>query len=110
MLSMSSSDEHPSSTAAAQTTPDDCYCGLWQTAPSTLLEQSVPPGYCGLCQICQQPGHLRHFPGPVPRSDAYCDRHYRLVQWLHPLSFRGRRVWQVVLLLAVIAYTLLRSR
>ncbi len=82
-----------------------CYCGLWQTNPATLTEQGVPPGFCGICERCGQPGHTRHFPGPVPVTGSWCDRCYGIVAW------QGRAlrlaIPAAVLIIAVI-YLLLR--
>ncbi len=51
---------------------EDCYCDLRRTNPGVLEERGGPPGYCGICS-CGAPGHLRHYPGPVPVSSAWCD-------------------------------------
>ena len=33
--------------------------------------------FCGKCEVCKQPGHTRHYPGPVPYTGAWCDQHYQ---------------------------------
>jgi len=71
----------------------DCYCGLWDTDPEYLKREGIPKGYCGLCQVCGQPGHTRHHPGSVPYTGAWCDRHYRKLAWTHPLAFPGTLLW-----------------
>jgi hypothetical protein len=38
---------------------------------------------CGICERCREPGHTRHFPGPVPYTGAWCDRCYRIVGTRH---------------------------
>ncbi len=43
-----------------------CYCTPGQTS-------------CGTCERCGEPGHTRHYPGPVPSTGAWCDRCYRIV-------------------------------
>jgi hypothetical protein len=57
----------------------NCYCGLWETAPSILVEQGVPAGYCGMCDVCGAPGHLRHGPGAMAATLSWCDKCYRKV-------------------------------
>ena len=59
----------------------NCYCKLWQTSPATLSEQGIPPGYCGFCEVCGKPGHLRHAPGIAPYTDAWCDSCFKQI-WL----------------------------
>jgi len=70
-----------------------CYCDLWEKSPKTLEEQGVPRGYCGICRVCGKPGHLRHFPGAVPLTDAWCDAHYRRVMLFHPRGSIGCFLW-----------------
>ncbi|MEI6669429.1 MAG: hypothetical protein WCP29_14855 [Acidobacteriota bacterium] len=85
-----------------------CYCGLWQKSPETLERQNVPPGYCGLCQVCGKPGHLRHFPGAVPFTGAWCDRHYRRTLWLNPRGAIGSLIWMGVVGAIIVGMVLLR--
>ncbi len=87
--------------AHADPTGRNCYCGLWKTDPKLLRDQGVPPGYCGLCRVCGKPGHTRHFPGAVPLTDAWCDKHYRRVRNLHPLGAVGFFLWLAVAAVAV---------
>ena len=70
-----------------------CYCGLWEKSPETLEGQGIPRGYCGICKVCGKPGHLRHFPGAVPYTDAWCDKHYRRLLFLHPRGSIGCFLW-----------------
>ena len=84
-----------------------CYCGLWKTSPDTLRSQGIPPGYCGLCQTCGKPGHTRHFPGSAPYTGSWCDRHFRLTAWLHPLGEYGARLYLAAAVIAM-AVILLR--
>ena len=46
--------------------PRKCYC---------------QPGasHCGKCQVCGRPGHVCHFPGPLPYTGAWCDAHYAIL-------------------------------
>lgn len=66
-----------------------CYCGIWEKNPKLLESQGIPRGYCGLCEKCGRPGHARHFPGAVPYTGAWCDFHYRLLSFVHPLGSFG---------------------
>jgi hypothetical protein len=79
----------------------DCSCSLWSTDPHFLESQGVPRGYCGHCDVCGAPGHLRHFPGAVPVSSVWCDRHYRRTLWLHPMGARGKWLWTAVVAVLV---------
>jgi hypothetical protein len=86
----------------------DCYCSLWQSKPSVLEAQGLSPGYCGRCMTCGEPGHLRHHPGAVPFTGAWCDRHYRRLAWLHPLAWRGTLLWLGTVLVLIGAWYLRR--
>jgi O-acetyl-ADP-ribose deacetylase len=69
-----------------------CYCSLWEKSPQTLEKQGVPRGYCGICERCGKPGHLRHAPGTAPYTGAWCDRCYRMLAighyafWFMPIT------------------------
>ncbi len=43
--------------------------------------------YCGVCGICNNPGHISHHPGGIPYTGSWCDLCYeRLrVAFLNPL-------------------------
>jgi hypothetical protein len=84
-----------------------CYCELWSNDPQRLELQGVPRGFCGHCERCGQPGHARHFPGPLPTTGSWCDAHYHQTRWLHPLGYRGRWVYGSVVLLAAAIVALL---
>lgn len=71
----------------------NCYCDLWEKAPEMLEKQGIPRGYCGICEKCGQPGHLRHFPGPVPATGSWCDRHYLMTMILNPRGNIGMILW-----------------
>ena len=100
----------PNETGSGNTDPGDryCYCGLWETDPKFLRDQDIPPGYCGFCQVCGEPGHIRHFPGSAPYTGSWCDRHYRRVRNLHPLGAVGFFLWLVVLAAAVAGFVAYR--
>ncbi len=74
-----------------------CYCGLWDTQPDVLSAQGLSEGFCGRCTKCGAPGHSRHFPGPVPVTDSWCDRHYRLLFVTDPRTRSGLVVWLLVI-------------
>ena len=79
-----------------------CYCGLWRTSPETLEKQGLPRGFCGMCTVCGKPGHTRHFPGPVPMTLAWCDKHYFITKWRYrftsPLFWIGVGLVVIVVL------------
>jgi len=89
----------------AEPTERRCYCGLWQTNPGALERQGIPPGFCGLCQVCGKPGHVRHFPGAVPYTGSWCDRHYRRLKIRHPLGAIGFFLWVFVAVVVVAGVT-----
>lgn len=80
-----------------------CYCELWDTKPEVLRQQGLPEGHCGKCRSCGAPGHTRHFPGAVPFTGAWCDRHYRRTAILHPLGRPGVLVWLAALVAVLVA-------
>lgn len=57
---------------------------LWDTKPTHFRNSGVPEGYCGLCEVCERPGHSRHFPGASPATGTWCDKHYNRLRFLHP--------------------------
>lgn len=54
----------------------NCYCGVWDTKPAAFAAEGYPVGFCGRCEVCREPGHTRHYPGPVPYTGCWCDQHY----------------------------------
>lgn len=81
-----------------------CYCdGL---DAEFRRKHNIPDGFCGICERCGQPGHTRHYPGPVPYTGAWCDRCYRIVAWTWP--FRVPAVWIIVAVFAAILYPILK--
>lgn len=71
-----------------------CYCTvLREKDPDYFEKQGIPDGFCGVCIKCGKPGHTRHHPGAVPFTGAWCDRHYRVTAWTHPLAFPGGILW-----------------
>ncbi len=61
----------------------DCYCGARKAAG----ENGLPDGFCGVCDVCGRPGHIRPFPGASPQTGGWCARHYRIAAWI---SLQGR--------------------
>lgn len=92
----------------ADVNPQGCYCGLRQSRPGFLESQGVPPGFCGFCQVCHRPGHIRHHPGSVPMTGSWCDTHYRRLAWTHPLAIPGCLVWLAALAAGCLAIVTLR--
>lgn len=86
----------------------DCYCGDLDEA--SLRRRGIPPGFCGTCQTCGAPGHTRHHPGAVPSTGAWCDRCYRRLALLHPMTRIGCLVWLLfVAIAATVVVTLTRG-
>lgn len=57
-----------------------CCCGL--LAPKVLEQDGVPKGYCGLCDECGKPGHLRQG-FSAPATQVWCDACWKLhVRWV----------------------------
>ena len=68
-MSSSKSDDIPELTDGC-----DCYCDLWTTNPEHLQEQGLPPGFCGFCDVCGEPGHtIAH--SNRPTTGAWCEEH-----------------------------------
>ena len=85
-----------------------CYCSLWQEDPAFLKKQKIPAGYCGLCEKCGRPGHIRHFPGAAPYTGSWCERHYRQTMIIHPLGRIGVILYFFFILTGVIVFVLVR--
>ena len=80
----------------------DCYCRIWDTDPASFVELGYAEGFCGVCERCGDPGHTRHFPGPVPYTGSWCDRCYRFLMWTWP--FRTVIGWVFIAIIAAIAF------
>lgn len=83
-----------------------CYCELWDKNPAYFEERGVPRGYCGFCETCEKPGHIRHFPGGVPYTGCWCDFHYRRLSLVHPLGSLGSMLYAglVVLMILIVMF------
>lgn len=66
-------------TATERSSRIGCYCSVWDKDPEFYPKQNVPEGYCGICKRCKEPGHTRHYPGPVPYTGAWCDSCYKFL-------------------------------
>jgi hypothetical protein len=84
-----------------------CYCTLWDKDPAFLNNNNIPTGYCGLCDKCGKPGHTRHFPGAVPYTGTWCEKHYRQTMIIHPLGRIGIILYFFIIFSGVIAFVLL---
>ena len=84
-----------------------CYCDAPGLGPEYFESRGIPPGFCGLCERCGAPGHTRHFPGAVPCTGCWCDRHYRLLSLVHPLGFPGGLLYAAAIGAAVAVVVLL---
>ena len=73
---------------------NNCYCG-------------PDDDFCGECQVCGRPGHLRHFPGAVPYTGAWCDWHYWRLKVLHPNGAIG--CWLYLGLALAVGVALVRA-
>lgn len=53
-----------------------CYCKE-RASNQELAEEmkDIPIGYCGLCDVCGNPGHMRAHPR-TPTTGVWCDKHW----------------------------------
>ncbi|TNF35038.1 MAG: hypothetical protein EP312_04725 [Gammaproteobacteria bacterium] len=54
-----------------------CYCQ--ERATNLAFAETLkdlPPGYCGICDVCGQPGHMRAHP-QLPTTGSWCDEHWQ---------------------------------
>jgi hypothetical protein len=77
---------------------------MWNKEPAHFESRAVPRGYCGFCQTCKKPGHIRHFPGAIPYTGCWCDYHYRLISLIHPLGSYGSLLYFAVVVAAGILW------
>jgi len=50
---------------------------------SDRIKDNIALGFCGTCEECNEPGHIQHFPGPVPYTGAWCDKCVIIVEKRH---------------------------
>jgi len=90
---------NPDNNGAANTSAIKfCYCD--HLSAEFRQEHGIPDGFCGLCEICGQPGHTRHHPAPVAYTGAWCDHCYHILQWTW--IFRTPIGWFILFLIAVL--------
>jgi hypothetical protein len=51
-----------------------CFCSEREKDPRSFSH--VPDGFCGFCDICGEPGHVRPHPTEA-FTGAWCDEHWR---------------------------------
>jgi hypothetical protein len=49
------------------------YCFCDSISSELRIEQGIPEGFCGICEVCGKPGHAQHYPGSVPYTGAWCE-------------------------------------
>jgi len=55
---------------------ETCYCNERKSnAEFAKSLKDIPEGYCGICDICGKPGHMKAHP-QLPTSGAWCDEHW----------------------------------
>lgn len=81
----------------------ECYCG--DITEEMRQKESIPVGYCGICEVCNQPGHTVAHPSR-PITSAWCDEHYQ--ELLDGKIISGSTVLFYALLLIGFAYGLYR--
>jgi len=53
-----------------------CYCKERISNPKLAQEmKDIPIGYCGFCDVCKKPGHMRAHPR-LATTGAWCDQHW----------------------------------
>lgn len=53
-----------------------CYCHERDTNPDFARSiEDIPEGYCGACDICGKPGHMRAHPR-LATTGTWCDEHW----------------------------------
>jgi hypothetical protein len=74
----------------------NCYC---ESVTKEYREKyGIPEGYCGICEVCNAPGHTQHFPGAVPYTGAWCNS--CLIKVSRKQKFKEFGVFLVILLIA----------
>lgn len=64
---------------------------------------------CGTCIVCGAPGHIRHYPGPSPYTDAWCDKHYYQLATLNAIRFYFKGIFFVIIFVLSIIAGILKS-
>jgi len=53
-----------------------CYCSQRGNTDMNNLFKDIPEGFCGVCDVCGEYGHLNAHP-TMPTSGSWCDKHYK---------------------------------
>ena len=53
----------------------NCYCSDRGNPKMDKFFADIPEGYCGICDVCGEYGHLNTHP-TMPTSGSWCDEHY----------------------------------
>jgi len=54
-----------------------CYCSERESNPELAQSlKNIPEGYCGLCDICGEPGHMRAHPR-LSTTGVWCEQHWQ---------------------------------
>jgi len=53
-----------------------CYCEERNNPKMQEFFLDIPEGFCGICDICGEYGHLNAHPH-LPTSGTWCDKHYQ---------------------------------
>jgi len=53
----------------------NCYCLDRGNPKMDKFFADIPEGYCGICDVCGEYGHLNAHP-TMPTSGSWCDEHY----------------------------------
>jgi len=77
----------------------DCYCEERVKHPDAFKD--VPEGFCGICDVCGKPGHMRAHPH-APATGAWCDEHFSELAASRPVTLP-----QIFLILVVVLLFLL---
>jgi len=83
--------------------PADCYCQERLQNPRFAESlKDVPPGYCGLCDVCGKPGHMRAHP-QLPTTGCWCDEHWQAM--LHSPGITPDQIlkWLLIAVVGIVA-------
>ena len=80
-----------------------CRCSGSEKTPGGQEPMGLQRGYCGLCVVCGEPGHIRQHPGAGRFTGTWCDLHYRVLAFTHPVAPVGTFLWLTVVASAIFA-------
>lgn len=67
-------------------------------------EGSISKEYCGTCETCENPGHIRHYPSSVPYTGSWCDSCFAKLERKEKIKMNSIMVVVVVLIVVLISY------